>query len=153
MVCILNKLHRYSIQTETVSTIRLVSSQPQFLSSLVYHLAFHISGNMRVYNVCSLLHHILWCPVKDVKTIKIVQSYINTSFPLSVFQMALFHSQKTMAWGILDVEGSTLEGSTLEAKRRAANHNPLLCSAKTGKLDSLHISPTTHNTILIGCVE
>ena len=33
------------------------------------------------------------------------------------------------------------------------NYNPLLCSAKIGKLDSLHTSPITHNTILTGCVE
>jgi len=51
-----------------------------------------------------------------------------------------------------------VEGKTLEAKRRAANititnYNPLLCSTKIGKLDSLHTPPTTHNTILTGCVE
>jgi len=43
MVKKINKLHRYSIQTETVSSIHLVSSRPHFSSSLVYH---HISGNM-----------------------------------------------------------------------------------------------------------
>jgi len=47
------KLHCYSIQTESVSSIiiHLVSSQTQFCPPSVYHLAFHISGNMRIYNV------------------------------------------------------------------------------------------------------